>query len=75
MARPPRLGQGMATEAAAAIRDEALGPLRAERLVARIQPANHASARVAARLGMRLHGDVAGRLGEPVRVYVLDRPG
>jgi hypothetical protein len=23
----------------------------------------------------RLHGGVVGRFGEPVRVYVLDRPG
>jgi RimJ/RimL family protein N-acetyltransferase len=72
---PAAWGQGLATEAATAIRDEALGPLGAERVVARIQPANHASARVAARLGMRPHGDVTGRFGEPVRVYVLDRPG
>lgn len=72
---PGAWGRGMATEAAAAIRDEAFGVLHAERVAARIQPANHASARVAARLGMRLHGDVAGRFGEPVRVYVLDRPG
>jgi len=72
---PGAWGRGIATEAAAAIRDEAFGSLHATRIVARIQPRNQASAHVAARLGMRLHGDTAGRAGEPVRVYLLDRPG
>jgi RimJ/RimL family protein N-acetyltransferase len=70
---PGAWGRGIATEAAAAIRDEALCSLHATRIVARIQPRNHASGRVATRLGMRLYGDAAGRTGEPVRVYVLDR--
>jgi RimJ/RimL family protein N-acetyltransferase len=71
---PAAWGRGIATEAAAAIRDEAFSRLSARRIVARLQPGNHASARVAARLGMRLHGDAAGRTGERVSVYILERP-
>jgi RimJ/RimL family protein N-acetyltransferase len=71
---PGAWGRGIASEAAAAIRDEAFGRLGAQRIVARIQPGNHASERVAVRLGMRLHGEAAGRSGEPVRVHILDRP-
>lgn len=70
---PGAWGRGIAAEAATAIRDEAFSRLHATRVVARLQPRNHASERVAARLGMRLHGDAAGRAGEPVRVYILDR--
>lgn len=69
---PSAWGRGIATEAAAAIRDEAFTRLHAMRIVARLQPSNHASGRVAARLGMRLHGEAAGRTGEPVLVYLLD---
>lgn len=71
---PGARGRGIATEAAAAVRDEAFTRLHATRIVARLQPRNHASARVAARLGMRLHGEAPGRADEPVLVYLLDRP-
>jgi RimJ/RimL family protein N-acetyltransferase len=71
---PGTWGCGIATEAATAIRDEAFGRLHAERIVARLQPRNLASERVTARLGMRLYGEAAGKTGEPVRVYILDRP-
>jgi RimJ/RimL family protein N-acetyltransferase len=71
---PAAWGRGIATEAATAIRDEAFSRLHATRMVARLQPRNHASGRVAARLGMRLHGEAPGRTGEPVLVYLLDRP-
>jgi RimJ/RimL family protein N-acetyltransferase len=69
---PDAWGRGFATEAATAIRDEAFTRLHARRIVARLQPRNHASGRVATRLGMRLHGETAGRTGEPVLVYLLD---
>jgi RimJ/RimL family protein N-acetyltransferase len=69
---PDAQGQGIATEAATAIRDEAFGRLHARQIVARLQPRNHASERVATRLGMRLHGEAAGRTGEPIVVYLLD---
>jgi RimJ/RimL family protein N-acetyltransferase len=71
---PGAQGRGIATEAATAIRDEAFTRLHATRIAARLQPRNHASARVAARLGMRLHGEAPGRAGEPVLVYLLDHP-
>lgn len=45
-------GRGLATEAATAVRDHATGPLGVRRLVALIDPANGASLRVAAKLGM-----------------------
>lgn len=70
---PQVWGNGLATEAAVAIRDEAFGRLGAERVVARFQPGNHASERVMIKLGMSLYGDTVGRAGEPVRVYALNR--
>lgn len=45
-------GQGYATEAAAASRDYAFGPLGQKRLVAAIHPDNLASRRVAEKIGM-----------------------
>lgn len=50
---PDCWGLGYATEAAAALRDEALGTLGLTRLIALIDPDNAASAHVAAKLGMR----------------------
>ncbi|MGH3378164.1 MAG: GNAT family N-acetyltransferase [Actinoallomurus sp.] len=70
---PRSWGQGFATEAARALRDEAFTDLAAERLVARYQPANAASGRVMVKLGMNVWGDTAGRGTGPVRVYTLDR--
>ncbi len=72
----PRLwGQGIATEAATALRDEAFADHGAARLVARYQPANEASGRVMRRIGMRHHDDFIGPYGKAVRVYVLERAG
>ena len=48
---PADEGQGLATEAAVAMRDWALGPRGLPTVVAYIDPANHASRRLAARLG------------------------
>jgi RimJ/RimL family protein N-acetyltransferase len=70
---PRHWGQGIATEAATAIRDEAFTHLEAERLVARFQPANRGSERVMTKLGMSLYGDTVGSTGEAVRVYTLGR--
>lgn len=70
---PELWGRGIAKEAATALREEAFAEVRAERLVARYQPANIASGRVMAGLGMRVWGDIVGQAGEPVRVYVMDR--
>jgi RimJ/RimL family protein N-acetyltransferase len=50
---PDVAGQGYATEAAAAVLDLAFGPLGLHRVIARLDARNEASARLAARLGMR----------------------
>jgi RimJ/RimL family protein N-acetyltransferase len=68
---PPAWGRGVATEAAQALLDDALGRLRAPSVVARIQPENQASLGVARRLGMRHELDTAGRFGEPVSIHRL----
>jgi len=47
-------GRGYATEAGAAWRDRALGPLGLGRIVSLIRPENAASRRVAEKLGMRI---------------------
>jgi RimJ/RimL family protein N-acetyltransferase len=56
-------GQGLATEAAQAIRDYAFGPLRLARLVCLIDPANAASARVAEKMGMCFEKECADEMG------------
>lgn len=45
--------QGLATEAASAVRDHAFGPLALQRLVSLIRDGNLASQRVAEKIGMR----------------------
>jgi ribosomal-protein-alanine N-acetyltransferase len=66
-------GRGYATEAAAAVRDHALGVLGLSRLIALIKPENAASERVAEKLGMQLERDVERRGGVTMRLYVLER--
>ena len=56
---PAVWGQGLATEAARAVVDAALGPLGVDRVVAVVKPANAASRRVLAKTGLR----EAGRRG------------
>ena len=68
---PEAWGRGYATEGARAVRDEALTRVHAPSLVARIQPANAASRRVAEGLGMRVDFDTVDRHGVPVLVYRL----
>jgi RimJ/RimL family protein N-acetyltransferase len=70
---PPSWGRGFASEAARAVRDEAFNRVGAPRLIARIQPANDASARVARGLGMSFAFETTGRFGEPCAVYRLLR--
>jgi RimJ/RimL family protein N-acetyltransferase len=63
-------GRGLATEAARAVRDYALGVLALPRLVAIIDPCNRASIRVAQKCGLRYEKDVIFR--ENVRkLYVV----
>ena len=68
---PDVWGKGLAVEGGRAIRDEAFARLGAPSVVARIQPANAASAAVAAALGLEPEADTTGRHGEPVRVHRL----
>jgi RimJ/RimL family protein N-acetyltransferase len=69
---PRNWGQGIATEAASAIRDEAFTDHHAARLVALYQPANDASGNIMRKIGMHHHDDITGPYDEAVRVYVLD---
>lgn len=66
---PQAWGRGLAVEGAFALLGEAFGRVGAASVVARIQPANGRSARVAERLGMSAELDTTGRFGEVVRVY------
>jgi RimJ/RimL family protein N-acetyltransferase len=52
--RSDHWGQGLATEAAAAVRDYAFDSLQLPRLVSLIRRSNRASQRVAEKIGMRL---------------------
>ena len=70
---PSRWGRGYASEGAAALRDQGLERLGLERIIARLQPANLASARVAEKIGMRFEGQATGRTGEPLAIYALGR--
>jgi RimJ/RimL family protein N-acetyltransferase len=67
-------GHGYATEAARASVEHAWRSYDVERLISLIAPENHASARVAQRLGMETAGDWAIRR-EPVVIHALARPG
>jgi RimJ/RimL family protein N-acetyltransferase len=71
---PASWGRGYATEGGRAIRAEAW-ELGAPSVIARIQPGNVTSERVAAALGLGHEADVTGRHGEPVRVFRGFAPG
>jgi RimJ/RimL family protein N-acetyltransferase len=66
---PAFSGRGFAVEGALAVRDDALARLGAGTVVARIQPANAASIRVAERIGLVFEVETRGVYGEPVAVY------
>jgi RimJ/RimL family protein N-acetyltransferase len=68
-------GRGYATEGAARVRDEAFESVGLDRLIARLQPANIASARVAQKIGMSFERDAIGVQGQAIRIYYLDRVG
>lgn len=71
--RRDRWGRGLATEAAAAVRDEAFGRLALPRLVSLIRQGNAASRRVAEKIGMRHEADIR-RYDQPYWLYALNRP-
>ena len=62
--------QGLATEAAAAVRDYAFQVLQLPRLVSLIRPGNRASQRVAEKVGMRLTAEIM-RNERPYFVYAI----
>lgn len=64
-------GCGYAREGGRAICDEALRTLHAPSVIARIQPANARSIRVAESLGLTHDFDTTGKTNEPVSVYRL----
>jgi RimJ/RimL family protein N-acetyltransferase len=64
-------GRGLASEAAAAARDYALGPLGIRQPYVLIHPDNAASLRVAEKIGGRFERADTLR-GKPVRVYRID---
>jgi RimJ/RimL family protein N-acetyltransferase len=65
-------GRGIATEAAAAVRDFAFGRLRLPRVVSLIRPDNVASRRVSEKIGMAKEKEII-RGGQPYWVYALSR--
>jgi ribosomal-protein-alanine N-acetyltransferase len=65
-------GRGLATEAAAAVRDHASTELGLDRLVALIEPAHAASRRVAEKLGFRLEGPVGRPGGRVLDLFVRE---
>jgi RimJ/RimL family protein N-acetyltransferase len=73
MLAPPVWGRGYATEAGAAVRDEAFVRLELESIVAEHHPANAASGRVIEKLGLEFERDVVARNGWPSRRYRLTR--
>jgi RimJ/RimL family protein N-acetyltransferase len=62
--------QGLATEAAAAVRDYALQELELPRLISLIRQGNQASQRVAEKIGMRLVAELT-RYGHDYWMYAL----
>lgn len=73
MLTPAVWGQGYATEAGRAVRDEAFRRLELERIVAVHHPENTASGRVMEKLGMTFERDVVAKDGWPSRLYRITR--
>ena len=70
---PSAWGQGYATEAGAAVRDEAFERLELGSIVAEHHPENAASRRVMEKLGLRFERDGVTKDGWPLRLYRLTR--
>ena len=68
-------GRGLATEAAAGIRDHGFGALGLDRMISLIDPENVRSQRVAERIGMTLDRRVDGIDGDgiPTLIYAITR--
>jgi RimJ/RimL family protein N-acetyltransferase len=72
---PHAWGRGIASEAAAAVRDEAFGRTGASSLTARFHSDNGRSERIMEKLGMSYSGEGTDRYGQPARVYAMTRAG
>jgi RimJ/RimL family protein N-acetyltransferase len=70
--RSDHWNRGLATEAASAVRDHAFTTLGLPRLISLIRQGNHASRRVAEKVGLR-HTDTIQRGDHPYWVYTLAR--
>lgn len=70
---PSGWGQGYATEAGSAVRDEAFDRLELESIVAEHHPANPRSGRIMEKLGMVFERDGVASNGWPFRLYRLTR--
>jgi len=68
MIAPAMRGQGLAVEAAQAVRDFAFETLRLPSLISLIRPGNAASSRIATRLGA-VQSETIDFLGNPMQVY------
>ena len=68
-------GRGYASEGASRVRDDGFESVGLDRLMARLQPANIASARVAQKIGMNYECDAIGARGQAIQIYYLDRQG
>ena len=66
-------GLGYASEAAGLVLDEGFHRLGLDRIIARVQPANVASSRVAQRIGLAFDCEATGRHGERLHIYSLDK--
>jgi ribosomal-protein-alanine N-acetyltransferase len=71
---PEFWGNGIATEAARAVRDHAFRDLEVARVISLIHPDNEASRRVAEKNGMSFEKHTTFKTF-PTNVYVLDRAG
>jgi RimJ/RimL family protein N-acetyltransferase len=71
--KPSAWGQGFATEGARAVRDEAFTRIGLDRLVARHQSDNEASARIMEKIGMRFEREAINSYGHAIRIYSIDR--
>lgn len=71
---PDYTGQGLASEAGAAVLAHAFGPLRMAQVLAIVSPGNEASVRVLQKLGMREWG-LRDFDGETLRVFTRSAPG
>jgi RimJ/RimL family protein N-acetyltransferase len=68
---PALWGRGLAREGALVVRDEAFTRLDAPSILARVQPANAASLRLAAAIGLTPESQSRGRFGEGIAVLRL----